>query len=401
MSAPTSDDGRDGARHDGDPAALRRALAGLSGTDPADWHLVGKVQHALLVVLRAVARQSGPGEAVVQPFAPVSALAPVVSAGLRPSWADVDRDTLSMDPATVPRALTPTTRALVARHTFGPAAPLARLRGFLPQDVLLVEDSSHCLGHLARGEDGEPVADVSVHDLGHALTLPTRSGAAVWVDPALRGGPWHRVLSAALATLPPAGRRKAVAGAVGAPVLRAARRLGAAGSRALTLAASTGLLDLALLPSERAGRVAGEPTLLPTAVLEETLHHLPRTEEWTAHRRSTAAVYRDGLAGLTGITVPRLLEDPKLALVRYPVLLDGPDRAGAVVAALRSEGVPADRWYSPTLFPGPTDPAAFSYDPSGSPVAEDVSRRVVTLQTAPFVTAGAAARAVQVVRSHL
>lgn len=112
------------------------------------------------------------------------------------------------------------------------------------------------------------------------------------------------------------------------------------------------------MPSERAGRVAGEPTLLPG-------------------------------------------EDPTLTLVRYPVLLDGPDRAGAVVAALRKEGMSPDRWYNPTLLPGPTDPAAFRYDPSGSPVAEEVSRGVVTLQTAPFVTAQAAARAVQVVRSHL
>ena len=383
MSAPTSDDGRDAAE-------LRAALAELSGTDPADWHLVGHVRHALLVVLRTVARQAGPGEAVVQPFAPVSALAPVLSAGLRPSWADVDRDTLAMDPATVPGALTPATRVLVARHTFAAAAPVARLRSFLPDGVLLVEDSSHCLGHLARGADGQPVADVSVHDLGHALTLPARAGAAVWVDPALRDGPWHRVLTAVLESLPAPGRREALAGAVGAPALRAARRLGGVGSRAVALATA----------SQRSGRVAGEPTRPPGAVLEEVLHHIPRIGEWSAHRRATAAVYRDGLAGAPGVTVPRLLDDPTLTLVRYPLLLDGADRAEAVVAALRAEGLSPDRWYHPTLHPGPTDPQVFGYDPAGSPVAEDVSRRVVTLQTAPFVTAQAAARAVEVVRAH-
>lgn len=380
VSAPTSDDGR--------RAEARRALAGISGTDPADWHLVGKVEHALLVVLRAVARQAGPGEAVVQPFAPLTALAPVVSAGLRPSWADVDRDTLAMDPATVPGALTPTTRVLLARHTFAAAAPVARLRSFLPDGVLLVEDSSHCLGHLARDADGEPVADVSVHDLGHALTLPTRAGAAVWVDPALRDGSWHRVLTWVLASLPEPGRREALASAVGTPALRAARRLGAVGSRAVALATAP----------ERSGRVTGEPTRLPGAVVEEVLHHIPRTQEWAAHRRTVAAVYRDGLVGVPGVTVPRLLDDPALALVRYPVLLDGPDRAEAVVRGLRGEGLAPDRWYSPTLYPGADDAAAFGYEPTLSPVAEEVSRRVVTLQTAPFVTPEAGARAVEVVR---
>ncbi len=381
MSAPTSDDGRDAA-------ALRRALAGPSGTDPADWHLVGRVQHALLAVLRAVARQAGPGEAVVQPFAPVTALAPVVAAGLRPVWADVDRDTLAMDPATVPRALTATTRVLLARHTFAAAAPVARLRGFLPGGVLLVEDSSHCLGHLTRDADGLPVSDVSVHDLGHALTLPARAGAAVWVDPALRDGPWHRVLTSALASLPPAGRREALASAVGTPALRAARRLGAVGSRAVALATAP----------ERSGRVAGEPTRLPGAVVEEVLHHIPRTQEWAAHRRTTASVYRDGLSGVPGVTVPRLLDDPALTLLRYPVLLDGPEQAQRVVAALRGEGLSPDRWYAPTLYPGADDAAAFGYGPGLSPVAEEVSRRVVTLQTAPFVTPAAAARTVEVVR---
>lgn len=381
--------------------AVRHALAEASGTDAADWHLVSKARHALLVVFRAVARQAGHGEVVTQPFTCATAVAPIVTAGLRPRYADLDPDTMAIDPATVHRVLSPTTRAVVAQHTFGRAAPVARLRGLLPDGALLVEDSAHCLGELGRDGDGAPAADVSVHSFGVEKMLPTRSGGAVWVNPALRGTPWHPVLTDALTALPDPGRREALAHVAGTPARRLAGRLGGAGARVLSAAASAGLVDLAIMPSERAGRVAGEPTALAGAALRAVAHSLPGLTRSAEHRRRIATIYRVGFAGVSGVTVPRRLDDPGLTLVRYPLLLASPGAAEATFAALQAEGLVPGRWYRPTLFPGVTDPRAFAYDPASSPVAEDVSARVLNLQTAPFVTPEAAQRAVEVVRAHL
>lgn len=379
---------------------MRRALADASGTEPADWFLVSKARHALLTVFRSVARQAGPGEVVTQPFTCATAVAPIVTAGLRPRYADLDPDTMAIDPATVHRVLSSTTRAVVAQHTFGPAARVARLRDLTPEGALLVEDSAHCLGHLGRDAGGTPAADVSVHSFGVEKMLPTRAGGAVWVNPALRGTPWHPVLTGALAGLPDGGRRQAFAHAAGTPARRVAGRLGGVGARALSAVASAGLADLAIMPSERRGRVAGEPTALTGAALRDVARNVPGLARSAEHRRRIATVYRVGLAGAPGVHVPRLLDDPGLTLVRYPLLLGSADRAEAAFAALQSEGLVPGRWYRPTLFPGAVDPADFAYDPASSPVAEDASARVLNLQTADFVTPEAARRAVEVVRAH-
>jgi dTDP-4-amino-4,6-dideoxygalactose transaminase len=380
---------------------VRGALAEASGTDAADWYLVSKARHALLVVFRAVARQAGAGEVVTQPFTCATAVAPIVTAGLRPRYADLDPDTMAIDPATVHQVLSGQTRAVVAQHTFGRAAPVARLRDLAPDGALLVEDSAHCLGELGRDGDRAPAADVSVHSFGVEKMLPTRAGGAVWVNPALRGTPWHPVLTDALAGLPDGGRRQAVAHVTGTPARRLAGRLGDAGAKALAVAASAGLVDLAIMPSEREGRVAGEPTALSGAALRDVARSIPRLPGYAEHRRRIATIYRVGFAGVPGVTVPRRLDDPTLTLVRYPVLLASPGAAEAAFAALQAEGLVPGRWYRPTLFPGAADPDAFGYDPAASPVAEDVSGRVLNLQTAPFVTPEAAQRAVEVVRAHL
>ena len=388
----------------GGPAAeaetVRGALAEASGTDPADWFLVSKARHALLVVFRAVAGHGGPGEVVTQPFTCATAVAPIVTAGLRPRYADLDVDTMALDPATVHRVLSPTTRAVVAQHTFGPAARVARLRDLLPEGALLVEDSAHCLGHLARDADGAPAADVSVHSFGVEKVLPTRAGGAVWVNPALRETPWHAVLTGALAGLPEGGRRQTFAHRAGTPARRVAGRLGEAGARALSAVASAGLVDLAIMPSERRGRVAGEPTVLSGAPLREAARAIPALARTAEHRRRTATVYRVGLAGVPGVQLPRLLDDPGLTLVRYPLLLETRAKAEAAFAALQGQGLVPGRWYRPTLFPGAPHPEDFAYDPADCPVAEDASARVLNLQTAEFVTPEAARRAVEVVRAH-
>lgn len=384
-----------------DSMTVRRALAQASGTDPADWHLVSKARHALLVVMRTVQQHAGPGEVVTQPFTCITAVAPILTAGLRPRYADVDVNTLAIDPARLPGVVSTATRAVVAQHTFGPLAPVARLRQFTPEGALLVEDSAHCLGRLGRGPDGAPAADVSVHSFGVEKMLPTRAGAAVWVNPALRGGPWHGVLTAALSALPVAGRREALAHVLGTPARRVAGRLGGPGARALSAAASAGLVDMAIMPSERSGRVAGEPTLLSYPALREVVGAVGGLAATTEHRRRTGATYRQGLSGVRGVTIPRLFDDPSLSLVRFPLLLASPAQAEEVFEALGAEGLVPGRWYRPTLFPGPTDMALFDYDPATCPVAEDASARVLNLPTAPFVTPEAARRSVEVVRAHV
>lgn len=376
-------------------ADVRAQLAALSGTDPADWYLVSKGRHAMLL---AMAQQPA-GEVLNQPLTCLTAVAPAISAGHRPTYADVDADTLAIDPARAAEAVTEQTRVVVGQHTFGAAAPMASLRALLPDGAMLMEDSAHCLGEIARGADGQPVADVSIHSFGLEKMLPTRTGAAVWVNPAAADRPWHAPLLTALRGLEAAGRRQRISDLVSPQVRRVARKLGAPGARAVSLAARTGLVEEVIMASEREGEIAGQPTRLTGSALTAVARELPALVANQRHRRRVARLYREGLAGVDEVTCPPALDEPERTLVRYPILLPSLAQAQACFTALQDEGLVPGLWYRPLLFPGPTDPVPFAYDPATCPVAEEVSGRILNLPTAPFVTEEMARRAVSVVQA--
>ena len=155
------------------------------------------------------------------------------------------------------------------------------------------------------------------------------------------------------------------------------------------------------MPAELAGQVAGEPAALTGPALAAVARELPALGASQRHRRRIGQIYREGLADAAGATRIDALDEPGLTLVRYPLLLPSARRAEATFDALAAQGLVPGRWYRPLLFPGPSDPAPFAYEPGSCPVAEDVSARILNLQTAPFVTEEAARRTVEVVRAHL
>lgn len=377
-------------------AQVRDWLASRTGTEAADWHLVSKARHGMLEVLAELAAARGPGEVVTQPFTCLTAVSPVAAAGHRPRYVDIDAHTLTIDPSLVPAALSDRTRAVVAQHTFGGACPVARVREAAPEPLLL-EDSAHCLGTLARDAAGRPVADVSVHSFGLEKMLPTRFGGAVWVNPAMRDGSLRARLDARLRGLPAPRVRDDVASVASTPVRRVFGRLGGAGTRAQRVLARTGAVDLAIMPGETDGVVAGAPTRLGGRPLTVVAEHLVRYPSNAEHRRRVGRRYAEALQREPSVTVPRALAEPGLALVRFPVLARTPAAAVALFDRLQARGLVPGRWYRPTLFPGPTDPGPFGYDPSICPLAEDASARVVNLPTAPFVTPSFAQEVIRVV----
>lgn len=370
-------------------------MARISGTEPQDWYLVSKARHAMALVLGTLE----PGEVVTQPLTCLTAVAPVISAGHSPVYADIDADTLAISPASAAAVLTARTRAVIGQHTFGAAAPMAPLRQATPEGVLLMEDSAHCVGELARGAGGHPVADVSVHSFGVEKVLTTRLGAACWVNPEAAGQPWHARVVTALLALGDGSMRSAVSQRVSRPAQGLARRLGGPGRLALALAARTGVVDTAIMPSELNGQVAGSPAALTgpaLAEVAESLRHLAANRE---HRQRIAGVYRDGLRDATRVATPDALDEPGYTLVRYPVLMESAEQAERVFTTLDAQGLVPGRWYRPLLFPGPGDPGRFGYRPGTCPVAESVSARILNLPTAGYVSEAMARRSVAAVRA--
>ena len=115
---------------------------------------VGSGSDALRLVLGALG--IGPGDEVLtSAFSFVASATAVLQVGARPVFADVDPDTLALDPDRAAAALTPRTRAIVMVHLYGLAAHVPAFeRLAADRGLFLVEDAAQAFG---ASVDGRPV----------------------------------------------------------------------------------------------------------------------------------------------------------------------------------------------------------------------------------------------------
>lgn len=94
------------------------------------------------VHLAVAALDPEPGdEFIVPPITDIGTLVPVIWQNCIPVFADVNPDTLTLDPDSVERNITERTRAIVAVHLAGQPCEMARLRGLADQyQLALIED---------------------------------------------------------------------------------------------------------------------------------------------------------------------------------------------------------------------------------------------------------------------
>ena len=240
----------------------------------------------------------GPGDEVIVPSFTFIATATAVSVlGATPVFADVDDETLTLDPHSVEKLITPKTKAMIPVHVFGqpadmdPLLAISKLRG-----LFIVEDCAQ--SHLATYK-GRPTGT-----MGHASAFsfyPTKNlgaagdaGAITLSDAALR----DRILE----------------------LRNCGRTIGAAYHHA---------------------RVGHNCRLdeIQAAILRIKLRHL---KEWTESRRRLARLYHAGLKGLP-LRLPPLGSagtDPVFHL--FTVRLEGRD---ALAAHLKNQGIGCGVYY--------------------------------------------------------
>jgi perosamine synthetase len=123
----------------------------------------------------------GPGDELIIPsltFAGAAAMA--VACGAVPRFADCDAETLMLDPASVRRAITSRTKAIVAVHLFGHACNLDELTAVAREsNVLLIEDAAQALGTLYDGEKVGAFGDISCFSFQAAKTITMGEGGMI------------------------------------------------------------------------------------------------------------------------------------------------------------------------------------------------------------------------------
>jgi dTDP-4-amino-4,6-dideoxygalactose transaminase len=281
---------------------------------------------------------AGPGDEVILPsFTFVSCANAVVRAGARPVFADIEPTTLNVDPASVERAITARTRAIMVVHYGGRACDMAAiLRLAAAHGLCVIEDAAHALGGSWNGRPLGTVGDFGCFS-------------------------FH-------------GSKDVVCGEGGALVCR-----DAADTRAAEIMREKGTNRAAFLRGEvnKYEWVALGGSLILSDVLAAMLRpQLQRLPAMIARKRDLARRLSAALAPLgSRVLLPVWSDQSSWHL--YPVLVPREVR-DEVLTSLQAEGIGASFHYVP-LHDSPYGQRQFGYATGDLPVTEKVSRSLVRL----------------------
>jgi perosamine synthetase len=128
----------------------------------------------------------GPGdEVIVTPMTFAASANCVVYQGGTPVFADVEAETLLLDPRQVEAKITPRTKAIMAVDYAGQPCDYEALRAIAGRHGLaLVDDASHSLGGADRGRAVGTLADLNTFSLHPVKPLTTGEGGVITTDDA-------------------------------------------------------------------------------------------------------------------------------------------------------------------------------------------------------------------------
>ncbi len=164
--------------------ALEGELKGFLGVPHVSLFNNGAI--ALLVALKALSLPKN-SEVITTPFTFAATPHVVAWNGLRPVFADIDRETFTLDPEAVRRAITPNTSAILGVHVFGFPCHVDALEAIAKEHGLqVVYDGAHAfstkIGDRSIGRWGA-LTMLSFH--ATKLFNSLEGGALLYDDPAL------------------------------------------------------------------------------------------------------------------------------------------------------------------------------------------------------------------------
>lgn len=126
-------------------------------------------------------------EVITTPMTFVATANVITHVGAVPVFADVDRETMNIDPEEIRRRLTPRTRAIIPVHLAGrpcamdPILEIARERG-----LVVIEDAAHAIESVYRGRKVGSIGDLTCFSFYVTKNIVTGEGE--WSRPIIPSG---------------------------------------------------------------------------------------------------------------------------------------------------------------------------------------------------------------------
>lgn len=119
-------------------------------------------------------------EIITTPFSYVATTSSITWQGLKPVFADIEPDALTLDPEEVRKKITPRTTAVLATHVFGNPCDVEALEALAQEaNLTLIFDAAHCFGTEYGGQSVLKRGDVSILSFHATKVFHTIGGGMI------------------------------------------------------------------------------------------------------------------------------------------------------------------------------------------------------------------------------
>jgi len=367
----------------------------LSERFRADAFLFASGREALCALLRAMKLQPGE-EVIIQGYTCVAVPNAIHAAGGVPVFADIDPQTLNVDPEEVRRAMTSRTRAVICQHTFAIPGPVEKLKQICTEhSVMLIEDCAHVLPDAEGPRQIAQQGDYAFFSFGRdKAATGVVGGAVISRHPETSQGLEEEV------------RRTRDIGF--ATILRfllypciyfIARPFYGIGlgKAFLLLMKKLRILVPVVTTQEKCGYMSPVLQRMPNACALLTHYQLSRHKRINDHRRKLTKLYLEaGHRG--GWKFPHAIT-AELPMQKFPLFIPNPEE---LRRKLKHHNIHLhDGWTRAVICPYSVDQSAMNYQPGSCPNAEEVAKKVLTLPTHPTMTVRQAKELIEILKDTL
>jgi perosamine synthetase len=310
---------------------------------------------------------------IVPAYTCYSVPAAVIRAGLRVRILDVDPETFSYDLDGLARTDFSNVLAIVSANLYGipndlPAlAQLANERG-----VYLLDDAAQSMGAFVGNRAVGTFGDVGIYSFDKGKNITSIQGGVI----ATNSDEMAARLAAQMATLPPPSTKYVLS--MMAQLLVYAAFLH---PRLYWIPGSLPFLGLGTTRYEIDYPVTRYPAALG-GIAARLFHRLDKIE---GRRIAIAQRYRELLANVPSVRLPRLVNGARPVYARFPLSLDSAQTKQRALDALSQAKLGATGSYPTSTFDVPEIRESLDIDASRAVAARTVAERLLTLPTHPHV----------------
>lgn len=352
---------------------------------------------ALFAILKSLQIEKG-DEVLLQAFTCVALPNPILWAGAKPIYVDIDLENLNIDIDDLERKITPNSKAVVIQYTFGIAPDLERIKNLCEKyNLYLIEDNCHNFGQKFKVSGIEYKAgtfgDASIISFGQEKVVSATRGGFAYI----RNDKAEERLKIIHQNLKSPRIRDILRGILNPIVWKFREASGLFGELVYRLFVAIKLQELGLTKEELKGKKADHlPYSMPNSNAILGNFQFKKLEQFIEYRKNNAENYYQqlkqgkGISFLSNNDFKRSIEglkivDPKIASkfaspmwLRFPGAVENAEK---VRLYAESKGIILGNWYTNPIHCKGVDMSALNYKEGSCPKVEWLVKRSINLPT--------------------